>query len=431
MSSDEDYGKALKYRWLIFWVLASCYILVYFHRLCPAIVAVDMMKDLGADGTLLGFLGSAYFYPYAAMQLPAGLLSDSLGPRKTVAIFFLIAFAGSLILGTAPSITAAITGRTLTGIGVAMLFVPTMKIFAEWFRIKEFALMTGVLVAMGGIGTLISTSPLAYLSKVAGWRFSFILVGIITLFLSLLVWLIVRDRPGDMGWPDTSGSLHSSQEELGLLQGVRKVMSTFSFWPLALWFFCLSALFFSLGGLWGGPYLMQVYGFSKTETGNILMMIALGMIIGSPLLSFISNSVIKKRKTVIILSTLISLCTVSLFTLNLNKLTRIELMAMFFLLGMFANGIVVIGFTTAKELFPVNIAGTSTGLVNIFPFAGGAIAQPLLGYILELQGREGDAFTLAGYRNMFIALLLITATALFFSLLLKETLTDSKKFVID
>jgi sugar phosphate permease len=424
MNRDADYRKALKYRWLIFWLLATCYILVYFHRLCPAIVAVDMMKDLNADGTLLGFLGSAYFYPYAAMQLPAGLLSDSLGPRKTVTIFFLIAFIGSILLGTATSITSAITGRTLTGIGVAMLFVPTMKIFAEWFRVREFALMTGVLVAMGGIGTLISTSPLAYLSKAAGWRFSFILVGIVTLVLSVLVWLIVRDRPRDLGWPDTSDGVHSSQEEIGLVEGVKKVMSTSDFWPLALWFFCLSALFFSLGGLWGGPYLIQVYGFTKTESGNILIMIAAGMIVGSPMLSYISNSIVRRRKTVIILSTMISLCTVSMFTLYLDKLTKIELMVLFFLLGMFANGIVVIGFTAAKELFPVNIAGTSTGLVNIFPFAGGAIAQPLIGYMLELQGRSGDTFTLAGYKNMFIALLIITAAALFSSLFIKETLSD-------
>jgi sugar phosphate permease len=148
------------------------------------------------------------------------------------------------------------------------------------------------------------------------------------------------------------------------------------------------------------------------------------MIVGSPMLSYISNSIVRRRKTVIILSTMISLCTVSMFTLYLDKLTKIELMVLFFLLGMFANGIVVIGFTAAKELFPVNIAGTSTGLVNIFPFAGGAIAQPLIGYMLELQGRSGDTFTLAGYKNMFIALLIITAAALFSSLFIKETISD-------
>ena len=108
-------SKALRYRWLIFWILAFAYILVYFHRLCPAVVAVDMMRDLHAGGALLGLLGSAYFYPYALMQLPAGLLSDSWGPRRTITLFFVIAFMGSLLLALAPSLFWAIVGRTLVG----------------------------------------------------------------------------------------------------------------------------------------------------------------------------------------------------------------------------------------------------------------------------------------------------------------------------
>ena len=136
---SDPLSKALRFRWLIFWILSFSYILVYFHRLCPAVVAVDMMRDLHTGGALLGLLGSAYFYPYALMQLPAGLLSDSWGPRRTITLFFSIAFVGSLLLGLAPSLFWAIVGRTLVGLGVSMLFVPTMKVLAEWFRIREFA----------------------------------------------------------------------------------------------------------------------------------------------------------------------------------------------------------------------------------------------------------------------------------------------------
>ncbi len=155
--ATDPLDKALRYRWFIFWILALGYVLVYFHRLCPAVVALDMMRDLNA--ALLGFLGAAYFYPYALMQLPAGLLSDSWGARKTITVFFCIAFVGSLLLGTATTTLWAILGRTLVGIGVAMLFVPTMKVLAEWFRVREFAMMTGILMAMGGIGSLTAATP--------------------------------------------------------------------------------------------------------------------------------------------------------------------------------------------------------------------------------------------------------------------------------
>ncbi|HOP41243.1 MAG TPA: MFS transporter, partial [Geobacteraceae bacterium] len=113
--------QALRYRWLIFWILSAGYILVFFHRLCPAVVAVDMMRDLHASGALVGLLGSAYFYPYALMQIPTGLLSDSWGPRRTISLFLVLACAGSLILGMAPSSAWAVTGRVLVGLGVSTL----------------------------------------------------------------------------------------------------------------------------------------------------------------------------------------------------------------------------------------------------------------------------------------------------------------------
>ena len=182
---SDPLSRALRYRWLIFWILAVSYVLVYFHRLCPAVVAVDMMQDLRAGGPLLGLLGSAYFYPYAIMQLPAGLLSDSWGPRRAITLFFIVAFAGSFVLGMAPSVFVAIVGRTLVGLGVSMLFVPTMKVLAEWFRVREFATMTGILMAMGGIGSLTAATPLAVLSTWMGWRLSFVFVGGITLVLAI------------------------------------------------------------------------------------------------------------------------------------------------------------------------------------------------------------------------------------------------------
>ncbi len=415
-------SKALRYRWLIFWVLALSYVLVYFHRLCPAVVAVDMMRDLHAGGALLGLLSSAYFYPYALMQLPAGLLSDSWGPRRTISVFFTVAFVGSLLLGLAPSPLWAIVGRSLVGLGVSMLFVPTMKTLAEWFRIREFATMTGILMAMGGIGTLTATMPLALLSTWIGWRLSFVVVGIITLLLAILVWLFVRDRPADLGWPSPSEPSGPTPPAIGLLEGMKRVITYPRFWPVAIWFFFDCAVFFSFGGLWGGPYLMQVYGFSKAQAGQILSMLAIGMIVGSPILSFLSNRVFQGRKPVLVLSSFVLLCLTALLAFCTEELPLAGLYLICLGLGIFSSAIVVIGFTTTKELFPLQIAGTSTGLVNIFPFAGGAVFQPLLGYILESHGRVEGVFSLAGYEQAFLLLFFCGLIAFLASLCLQETL---------
>ena len=420
--NEDLLRKAKKYRWYIFWILALGYVLVYFHRLCPAVVAVEMMKDLNTTGALTGFLGAAYFYPYAAMQLPAGLLSDSWGPRNTITLFFIVAFIGSVILGLAPTVSIAIVGRTLVGLGVAMLFVPTMKILAEWFHIKEFATMTGILMALGGVGSLIAATPLVWLSSWIGWRQSFILVGIVTVALAILVYLIVRDRPASMGWPSPAGTPKTPPQPIPLMTGVKKVLTTPYFWPVAVWFFFDCAIFFSFGGLWGGPYLMQMYGYSKAQSGHILSMLAIGMIIGSPLLSYFSNSVVKSRKITVMISSAIVLGLV----IPLAFFTAAIPLAGHYLiclgLGMFSSAIVVIGFTTNKELFPVQMAGTATGMINLFPFSGGAVFQPVLGYVLERQGRLEDAFTLQGYQNAFLVLFACSVIALVASFFFKETL---------
>lgn len=100
----------------------------------------------------MGLPGAAYFYPYAVMQLPAGLLSDSWGPRKTITLFFIVAFIGSVLLGIAATAAWAIGGSTLVGVGVVILFVPALKVLAEWFKPAEFTYMNRILLAMGGVG---------------------------------------------------------------------------------------------------------------------------------------------------------------------------------------------------------------------------------------------------------------------------------------
>jgi len=425
MIQSKATAKPSSYRWVVFCLLAFGYLLVYFHRLCPAVVALDMQADLQTSGALLGFLASAYFYPYALMQLPSGLLSDSWGPRKTITVFFALAGVASIFLGMVGSLGLAILARILVGLGVAMLFVPTMKVMTNWFKTEEFASMTGILMAVGGLGAYTASRPLAWLSDMMGWRGSFVVIGVITIVVAVAIWFLVRNTPQDMGLPAVNRQALDNPGKtatIGLAQGMKIVLSSGSFWILASWFFFSFSIFFSFGGLWGGPYLMHVYGLSKAEAGNILGMMALAMIVGSPFLSWLSDKVFCSRKKVIVLASVITLGLTIPLALFTDAMNLPALYLLCFLLGMFNSAIVVVAFTSAKELFPVEIAGTSVGLANMFPFLGGAVAPPILGAILEAQDKTSTGYSAEAYSKAFLLYFIFALLALGASCFITETM---------
>ncbi len=160
--------RMLSFRWLLFAMLALAYCFVYFHRICLSVVADDLAKEFGTTATAIGVLGSIYFYCYAAMQFPAGLLADSVGPRRTVTFSLLLAAAGSLVFALAPTLGVAKLARVMVGVGVSMVFIPTTKILAQWFRAREFAFMSGLMQAAGGVGILAATSLLSLVGDLRG-----------------------------------------------------------------------------------------------------------------------------------------------------------------------------------------------------------------------------------------------------------------------
>jgi sugar phosphate permease len=282
---------------------------------------------------------------------------------------------------------------------------------------------------VGGIGVMAATWLLAAMTAGFGWRLSFDLIGGTTFIIVALVWLIVRDRPADKGWPspmelDAAGAAAAPKPaQIGLMEGAIRVVSEKHFWPVAIWFFFDCGIFFGFGGLWGGPYLMHVYGMTRAEAGAILSMIAWGMIIGSPFLGYLSDKVLKSRKKVFLICTSCLAVEMILLRLFPSGLPRPALYGVFFFFSVFASSMVVIGFTMAKELFPVEMAGTSVGTVNLFPFLGGAVFMPVLGKILDAWPKTAaGAYDIKAYKAMLLVMAVSAVIALVCTFFMKETL---------
>lgn len=433
MAQQTPRTRRSSYRWVVFALLAAGYFLVYFHRLCPSVVALDLMRDLKAGAALMGWLGAAYFYPYALMQLPAGLLSDSWGPRRTITVFFILAGTASILFGLASSVGWAIFDRMLVGLGISMLFVPTMKVLTRWFRVDEFARMVGILTAVGGAGALFATTPLALLSAALGWRGSFMAIGVITLALAGAIWFLVRNSPQELGLPAAEEASQKPDREapkppaISLWQGVGMVLGAARFWPLAIWFFFTLGIFFSFSGLWGGPYLMQVHGLTKSQAGNVLSMAAWALIIGSPFISWLSDRVFKSRKKILVATSVIMVALTAILAFWPQLLSVPMMYVWCFMVSLNGCAVVVVAFTSGKELFPVEMAGTAVGLVNLFPFLGGAVMQPVLGMVLEAQGRTAaGTFSPETYGKAFLLYFFASLIALAAAVLCKETLKRAR-----
>ncbi|MBL7213425.1 MAG: MFS transporter [Desulfobacteraceae bacterium] len=418
--NGSDRESARYYRYVVFAIISLTYVLVYFHRLCPAVIAVDIQNYFKVSGTLLGLLSSAYFYPYAIMQLPAGLLMDSWGPRKTVSLFLILAALGSAIMGLTSILGIAVLGRVMVGIGVSTVFVSNFKLLTQWFEPSKFAIMGGIFMAMGGVGVLLSTAPLAWISNLIGWRMTFVTVGLFSLIMASLVYKFVFNSPPDKGWPAIANSPEDQAgQHVGLLKGLKMVLTERHFWPMASWNFFVVGVFFALAGLWGGPFLMHVYGLSKTSAGGVLSMSAVGLVLGGPFLGVMSDHF--GRKTILAGCSLVLTVVCFIFYFFTDALSHIMLYILFFSLcvSTTATAPVVVAYT--KELFPLGVAGTSVGLVNLFPFLGGAFFQVVFGAVLSQGGQVGGIYPPSSYQNMFLLCLISAIISFLNALLFRET----------
>jgi len=433
--NDDLRRKTLRYRWVIFWIVAVAYLGAFFHRIAPAVVALDIQESFGISAGLMGLLASAYFYSYAAIQFPTGLLCDSLGPRKTMSLFLLIAGLGSLIFGFAPILELSLVGRILVGLGVGVVFTSTMKLLAEWFRLHEFSRMNGIFIAMGGVGALSAAAPLAWLTGLIGWRASFGIIGVVTLLLAVAVWLLVRNSPKEMGLASVSeidnlGPVESpASKGLSLREGIWLVLTNKYFWPLAVWSFCSVGSTMAFGGLWAGPYLRHVYGMSRAEAGSVLNMLAVGIILGGPLAGYLSEKVFHSRKNLLIASSALFVAQMALLNLYPCDLPEWAMYLIILMLPVFSLAPAVISVTSVKELFPIGITGTSIGTVNLFPFAGAAGMQVGMGWALDWYGlsASGEGYPLVAYCLCLKILLIAAFVSLVSTFFMKETFPQQRR----
>lgn len=375
------------YRWLLFGMIGALYFLAHFHRMAPTVIARDLSASFAADAMVLGFIASTYFYLYSVSQPVVGYLSDTVGPRKVMAISFMMAAGGSVLFGMAPDATTAAIGRACVGFGTGGVFIPGLKIFSRWYRVDEFAVLTGLMLTIGGLGGLFSALPLTYLVMAMGWRAAFVTIGLGSFLLAIACWVIVRDKPEDKGWPavPTLGPWPAtpSEDAMGLKRRLSLVFGNFSFWMITLSSFFTGGVLITFQGLWAGPYLMDVFHLDRIATGWALMLIPLGFALGGPVFGLMIRRLRLNDRRVVVGTLVLCMSGMLALVFIRDQSHLLIVYPMLFFFGLAGGGTTPILFTITRELFPPGLMGTATGLMNTATFLGTAIYQPFTGYILK------------------------------------------------
>ena len=401
-----------RYRWAIFAVLTVGYFFVYFHRISVSVVGQDIVADVGGS---IGFLSSVYYWTYTAMQIPSGVMADRFGARAASTVFLLIASIGSLVTCVGTEFWMIVLGKVMIAAGMAVVYVPLMKLVSVWFPKSDFAVLSGVVIAVGNVGAIAATGPLELMAQALGWREVFLVLGVITLVLAVLCATVIRNHPKDRGLPSVeavelsehgTAVVESSAARIPVMKGLRIVLSGGrKFWTCALAYFLVYGSIMTFQGTWAVTYFNNVYDFVLSASwmvtalgvGKILSTLAIG--------GMTSHGIIRsKRKAMIYGTSVFTVLWAVIFVFAGDIDSYWFWFAVSFAFGFF-GGFMTLSFTQVKEWYPIAISGTAVSGTNIFLFLGASVCTTISGAII------GTAYTLDNFTVLWGLMLLFSAVA--------------------
>lgn len=384
------------------------------QRVAPSVMTNELMREFAVGGAALGTLSAFYFYAYAGIQVPVGMLLDRFGPRKLMSIALLLCALASLGFSYSESLTAAAMGRLMIGGTVAFGFVSTLTIASYWFPAKRFALLSGTLTTVGMLGAILGQAPLRLAVEQIGWRYTVALLALIAVILAVLIFIVV---------PHRSAAQLASTRNSNPFAGLKAVTLNAQSWLCAGIGFGMTSTLLAFSGLWAIPWLSSVKGLAVSHAAGIASAAFLGWAISAPVVGWLSDY-IGHRKPVMFVGLIINI--ISFVILIFSSIEDPTILTILFFFNGFGGSAMVISFGAVRELNRPENSATALAVLNMGVVGSGAIMQPLLGLLLDLNW-SGDMLNGAriyGQHAYFTALLFILGAnvlALLCCVMLKET----------
>jgi len=375
---------------------AAGYFLSYGLRSVNAVIAPELVRDLGVTSADMGLLTSAYFLAFGLFQLPLGLLLDRFGPRRVEAALLLLAAAGCALFGAGQTLATLVLGRALIGLGVSSCLMASFKAFSQWFPVERLPSLTATIMVAGGLGALSASVPVEAALPLLGWR------GMFYLFAALLV----ASAGFLMTVPDRAALAHG--EPLG--QQVRTLLGIFGkrvFWRFAPQGCLSSGGFMAVQGLWAVPWLMEVNGAVRADAAGVLFLLGLAMLSGFVFVASCSRWLSRNGVAPMTLLT---------FGIGIGLLVEAAIIAdlarpawLWPMLGL-SFSLSNIAYSQLSAEFPVELSGRVNTALNLMVFVGAFGLQWGIGALVDGLTVGGVARAQA-FRITFSVLLVLQALA--------------------
>jgi MFS family permease len=347
-----------------------------------------------------------FFFAFAAVQIPLGMALDRFGPRRCLLAGAAITVLGAVVFAAAPSPAVLICGRALLGIGSSGAFVASLAVYARRFPPDRFATLVGLQLGIGTAGTLIATAPLAFSTAAIGWRGSFLLVGAFTFAVGVLIAFVVRD--------EAASDPVRAERWTESMAGIVAVIRVPSVGRLFLMNIVVYSTFALIVGLWGGPYLTHIYGYTLEERGSLLLIPVVAQIVGS-LVWGPMDRVLGGYKLPVLVGaggTAASLAYLAIVG-TLDQAGLIAWLIAFGFLSAFGPLLIAHG----RSLFPLHLVGRGLTILNVGAMGGTFLVQIISGFVIEIFPTTPDGgYALDAYRTVFAlqaALIVLVCLAYF------------------
>lgn len=380
--------------------LCAAYIMSQFYRSFLAVLTPALSAELGMSNNALSQALGAWFIVFALSQFLVGPLLDRLGPRKSAALLFLIGGGGGsafFALAQAPWMIVAAMG--LIGLGCSPVLMATFYIFRRTYSPARFAVLSSTFIAVGNAGNLLGTSPLAWLAEGLGWRAAMGGLFLITMAIGIAVLAIVRDPADDEDHAGGGGSYLD----------VLKIRQLWFIFPICFFGYAIIA---NMRGLWAGPYFSQVHGLEATEIGNITLLVAVAMVVGTlaygPL-----DTIFNSRKGVIFFGNCITAVALAVWALDPSASVG-KATVLLVILGLAGSSYGVI-MAHGLSFVPKRMTGRGATLLNFFSIGGSGAMQSISGFTYDAAATSKPLDGFSAVIWLYLACILIALVIYLFA----------------